>query len=114
MAWLKKAWQWIAEHWYVAVGVIGALIGGFVVWGSMNRKVGKLKDAVEVEKALGKVKRLEAKTVELEKQEKVVEKKDIELEKKIVETKKKAVQARENVDSRTDQEIADWFNKLYR
>lgn len=114
MTGLKKTWEWIKDHWYIVVGAIGALIGGFVVYGSMHRKVGSLKDAVKVEKALGEVKRLEAKSAVLEKQEKAVEKKDVVLEKKIVEEKRKAVKAREDVDQRTDQEIADRFNELYR
>jgi len=114
MTGLKKAWEWIKEHWYVVVGAIGALVGGFIVYGSMHRKVGNLKDAVKVEHALGEVKRLEAKSAVLEKQEKQVAKKDVALEKKIVETKKKAVKVREDVDQRTDQEIADRFNELYR
>ena len=111
---LKKAWEWIKEHWYVIVGAIGALVGGFIVYGSMHRKVGTLKDAVKVEKALSDIKRLEAKSAVLEKQEKTVEKKDVALKKQIVETKRKAVKAREDVDNRSDQEIADRFNELYR
>ena len=111
---LKKAWEWTKEHWYIVIGAIGALIGGFIVYGSMNRKVGTLKDAVKVEHALGEVKRLEAKSAVLEEQEKAVTKKDVALEKKIVETKKKAVQVREDVNQRTDQEIANRFNELYR
>jgi hypothetical protein len=114
MLWFKKAWEWVRDHWQIVVGALVALIGGFLAWGAYNRKVGKLKDAVEVEHAVSEVKRLEAKSEVLKKQEKIEEKKDKVLEQKIVKTKKKAVKARENVDERTDQEIADRFNELYR
>jgi hypothetical protein len=114
MQWFKKAWAWIKEHWQIVLGALGAIIAGWLAWGAYSRKVGKLKDAVEVEKAVSDVKRLEAKREVLEKQEQAVEKKDVELEQRIVETKKKAVKVRENVNQRSDQEIADRFNELYR
>lgn len=114
MKWYEKAWEWTKEHWYIVVGALGAIIGGFLVFGSMSRKVDKLKDAVKVEKALSDVKRLEAKSEQLVKQESAVAKKDEAIAKKIIAVKKQAVKVREDVDTRSDQEIADRFNELYR
>lgn len=111
---MGKAWKWMVEHWQITLGAIGAIFAAWLAWGAYNRKIGKLKDTIEVEKAVSEVKRLEAKSAELVKREKAADKKDIALDTKIAETKKKAVEVREDVSNRSDQEIADRFNELYR
>jgi hypothetical protein len=111
---MQKIWKWVKEHWQILLGALGAIIAGLLAWGAYERKIGRLKDAVEVEKTVSEVKRLEAKNTVLQKQEDKAGKKDLQLEKKIQTAKKKVVEVRENVDARTDQEIADRFNQLYR
>jgi len=111
---MKKAWKWITEHWQVLLGALSAMVVGWLAWGAYERKVGKLKDAVKVEHAIGKIAKLETKRKVIQEKEKHAEEKDKQIAKEITKTQKEAIKVREEVETRSADEIAARFNQLYR
>lgn len=110
---MKQKLKWVKDHAVEILAAIGAVLLGFLAWGEYNRRVGRLKDSVKVERARVKVAALEAKRDEKVEQEVALAEKDEVLEKKIVEAKRKVVDAHERVEGRSDAEVVSRFNELY-
>lgn len=107
--------DWLRKWWKVLVGVLGGLvvvgIPAALAVGAYRRKVAGLRDAVEVEKAKGKIAALRARREELlaldEKDESEVLRIDAELE----ENRLAIETARRRADV-PDEELADEFARL--
>lgn len=117
---MKKAWEWLKAHITVVLGALSAILLGFLAWGAYNKRVGKLKDSIKVEKAMRDVAVLEtkrdtaiAREAALADQDARLEARDGELDVAITEAKRAAVAAAEAVEGRTDAEVVDRFNELY-
>jgi hypothetical protein len=113
----NEVWPWL--KW--ALSGLALILMGVFAFGAYKRKVGGLKDKNKVTKALSDVKVLEvkrdahvAKETELEVIDGNLEVKGNKLETKIAASKKKAVEVSESVEGKTDAEVADRFNELFR
>lgn len=118
---VKAVWAWVREHAVAILGGLATVMLGFLTWGAYERKVGKLKDTIKVEKALKSVAALEARRdahiateSSLADDDARLEAKDADLVAEIAEAKKAAVKAAESVEGRTDDEVVARFNTLYR
>lgn len=110
---MKNAWQWTREHVIALLAALAAILLGVLAWGTYDRKMGRLKDTVKVERAMTKIAKLEAKRAPLDAVEEVLVEKDAELELEITDAKREVVEAREEVKVRTNAEVVSRFNTLY-
>jgi len=115
-----KAWNWLKENVTLVLAGLVTLLAGFLAWGAYERKVGRLKDNIKVEKARGEVAALEARRdmhigaeADLADADARLEAKDSDLEVAINKARREAVAASEEVEGRTDAEVAARFNELY-
>ena len=118
---MKNAWAWIKANAVAMLGGLAAVLLGALAWGAYERKVGKLKDNVKVERAMKNVAALEAKRdahmaaeAELSEADAQLEAKDADLVVELAAAKKAVVEVVEVVEGRTDDEVVARFNALYR
>ena len=110
---MTKVFTWVKEHLSELLGTVVAIVLGYLAWGAYNRKVGRLKDAVKVEKAHSKVNKLTKKVaVNMAKEEQLTDD-DKKLGEKILQAKREVVEAHDAVEKRTNAEVVARFNQLY-
>lgn len=111
---LLAVWHWIREH-VEAVSVAAiALLLGFIAWGAWRRQVNSLRDAIAVEKARARVAALEARREAHEARDAELEREENELTEALHAARRQAVAVREEVEGKSNEEIAARFNSLYR
>lgn len=112
MAWLKTAWAWLRAHaWPIVVSLIAAL-GMGLLWQHHKRKLGSLKDLVEVEKAQREIAALKARREALLERAEEKQTEIVVIDERIAEHKRAIVAAHEEVDALDDDQIADAFARL--
>lgn len=112
---MKKAWLWVKKHITSILGVIVAALVGWLAWGSMKRRTGKLKDEVALAKAERDLKALNVRrdTAVERMGEKAADARALKSE--LRDTKKKIVEIRERkpiVETLTDDELDKRLEKL--
>lgn len=110
--WVKKAANWLWSRPAIIAGIVGALIGGFLIYKSTKNKVDNLKDAVEIQKSKTLVAKNTAKVEMLMESADKKAKQAEQLEKEIKNSKRRVVEISENqnVEGMTDDEIAKLFS----
>lgn len=117
--WLARAWgsivgaaKWLWSKPVVLAGLFGTLVGAFFVLYSKRNQVGKLKDAVEVQRIRANVARGEAKAEALTEKADASAQEVEALRSEIVASKRRAAELAHatNLEGKTDDEIAKLFS----
>lgn len=104
----------IKDNLSAALITVAAVVAGWLAWGSYKRRVGKLKDAIAVEKAGRKVAKLEAQAEAAEHKELDLEVRDKHLSVEIAAIKRDTLAKQQEVGDLTDAEVAEKFNLLLK
>lgn len=107
-----SALRWVWKHLAMVASAIVAVLLGVLAWGAYERKVGKLKDSIKVEKAKGQIAGLQARRKALIENAEGKQAEIQEVDRKLVENKRAIVEATEEVKDLTDDEIEDEFRRL--
>lgn len=111
-AWLRAVWQWLVSHPIALAGAIGAVFGAMMMVRSKRNQIGRLADALEVQKIKASVARDEARAEVLAQQADVHAQEVEELRAEIVTSKRRAVELAhaKSLDGASDAEIAKLFS----
>lgn len=105
---------WIKAHLVWILGAISVALAAWIAWGSYQRRVETLRDSLESERSLSRVRVLEAQRDAAMERDAEFAQMDKFLHTRIADAQRAAVEVIEDVENRTDAEIASRFNELYR
>jgi uncharacterized protein HemX len=107
-----KVLKWIGRHIAELAGAAVALLLGFLAWGSYNRKLGSLKDTIEVEKAKQEIAGLQAKRKVLLEMSEAKQEEIDKVDRDLKSNKLKIVQVQKEVSEIDDDQIENEFRDL--
>ena len=88
---MLAAWLWTKSHVALVLGGVVALLSAWIAWGSYQRRVETLKDSLESERSLTRVRVLEAQRDAIIEQDKELAKVDAALDVRIADAKRAAI-----------------------
>lgn len=110
--WIKRLGRWIRDNPIALAGVIGAAIGGFLMWKRYKGKVATLEDAVAIQATKRKIAKHETRAKMLEASADAREPEATALKKQIAESKRRVVEIQHGpaaTASMNDEQIAKLF-----